>query len=145
MKLVLKICFILIFASSVYSQEKENNWHNDFDVAAKIAKKEKKPILIYFTGSDWCGPCKMLVEDFFDTERFKSLTQGNYVLYKADFPRNTDLITDKQAEDNSKLSKKYQRTSFPTVVIANFKGKVKAKRSGYNLLRDPSYYFNLLD
>ena len=35
----------------------EIKWQNDMTQAAELAKKEKKPILILFTGSDWCPPC----------------------------------------------------------------------------------------
>ena len=45
-------------------------------------------MLIFFTGSDWCGPCKMLVEDFFESDKFKEIAEKEFVLYEADFPRN---------------------------------------------------------
>ena len=36
------------------------NWMPNYKKALKKSKKERKPVLIYFTGSDWCGPCKKI-------------------------------------------------------------------------------------
>ena len=32
-------------------------WLTDLDEGIKVAKAEKKAILVDFTGSDWCGWC----------------------------------------------------------------------------------------
>ena len=41
------------------------NWQTDYKSVLKQAKKDKKNVLVYFTGSDWCPPCKMLKRDLF--------------------------------------------------------------------------------
>jgi len=33
-------------------------WLDNLDQASKKAIDTKKPILVYFSGSDWCRPCK---------------------------------------------------------------------------------------
>lgn len=132
-------------SSSLFAQNEQINWQKDFGEAVKVAKNQDKLILLFFTGSDWCGPCKMLVNDFFITEKFKNITDESFVLYEADFPRNKNLITDSERKDNLKLARKYSVTSYPTVVIINAKGKLINKRKGYNLMRDPSYHYNLLE
>ena len=35
----------------------EIKWQNDMTAASEAAKKEKKPVIMLFTGSDWCPPC----------------------------------------------------------------------------------------
>ena len=35
-------------------------WVTDYETAAKQAKEEGKDLLLEFTGSDWCPPCKEL-------------------------------------------------------------------------------------
>jgi thioredoxin-related protein len=148
-KLVLIFCSLIVF-SSVYAQSESKiatvnvNWETNYTKAVKIAKKTKKPILIFFTGSDWCGPCKMLTADFFETSKFKTIASKNLVLYEANFPRNHDLVTNNQKSNNNKLKLKYQVNSFPTVIIINSNGKVIGKRHSYNLMRDPSYYFKFI-
>jgi len=61
------VLVMLIASSIIHAQEKNDkvNWQTDFDLAKKQAKEENKPILMLFTGSDWCPPCKMLKKRFF--------------------------------------------------------------------------------
>ena len=149
-KVVVISLFVFSLSIGVNAQDSINvshtvNWENDFNKAKSVAKLDEKPLLIFFTGSDWCGPCKMLVADFFESEKFSEFSKNEFILYEADFPRNKDLVTDKQIGDNNKLKRKYKVTSFPTVIIVNANGKVLAKRKGYNLMRDTSYYFNFIE
>ncbi|MBT8317427.1 MAG: thioredoxin family protein [Lutibacter sp.] len=147
----LTLIALFLFYLGVNAQDSINlsletlKWEQDFNHAKSISKLEEKPILIFFTGSDWCGPCKKLVSDFFESERFKKISKKDFILYKANFPRNKDLVTDLQVAENTRLKKKYEVTSYPTVIIVNANGKVLAKRKGYNLMRDTSYYFDLID
>lgn len=132
------------FSSLLLAQNHEVEWEKDFDKAKKIAKRQHKPLLIFFTGSDWCGPCKMLVEDFFESKKFKKLANENFVIYEADFPRNRDLITAKQRKNNYYLSRMYDVGSYPTIVVIDEKGNVLGRKKSYNLMRDTSYHFKFL-
>ena len=38
----------------------EAAWLTDLAAAKKQAAADKKPILMFFTGSDWCGWCKKI-------------------------------------------------------------------------------------
>ena len=117
-------------------------WEHDFSKAEKLTKSTDKPLLIFFTGSDWCGPCKMLVADVFESDRFNKEVKNDFILYEADFPRNADLITSSQKSDNYKLKNKYKVSSYPTIVIINDKGKELGRLKGYNLMRDTSYHYS---
>ena len=127
------------------NHDSTNIWQQDFSNAEKLAKSSDKPMLIFFTGSDWCGPCKMLVSDVFESEKFNKEVQNDFVLYEADFPRNKDLVTTSQRSDNYKLKNKYNVSSYPTIVIVNGKGKALGKMKGYNLMRDTSYHYTFFD
>ncbi|MDA0767040.1 MAG: thioredoxin family protein [Verrucomicrobia bacterium] len=54
MKTILKAVTLLIASSSLALA---GEWGTDWDAAKAQAKKENKPILINFTGTDWCGWC----------------------------------------------------------------------------------------
>lgn len=133
---------IFIFVISAYSQESKLNWFNDFETAKEVSKESKKPILMYFTGSDWCAPCIMLEEDFFSTEKFNKQSQS-VVLLKVDIPRRMDIITENQLKANKKLVKAYNKEGgFPSIIAMNHKGKVIDTEGSYSAsLRDPSRYF----
>ena len=86
--------------SSFIEDEILLNWQPTFTKALKKSKQENKAILIYFTGSDWCSPCKVLDKKLFHTAKFKELAHKDLILYVADNPRNRDLITEKQSKEN---------------------------------------------
>ena len=56
----------LVISMSSFSQEKLT-WHTDMEKAIAIATKENKKMLLFFTGSDWCGWCKKLQNEVFKT------------------------------------------------------------------------------
>jgi thioredoxin-related protein len=132
------------FAQSEVTHSEGLNWQQNFETAKKIAKKENKAILVFFTGSDWCGPCKMLVNDFFKSEKFKSLAKEELILYKADFPRNKDLVTKDQEKINKRLQLNFNITGYPTVLIIDYKEKNYGLRKGYGMMRETSYHFDLI-
>ncbi len=135
----------LIIASASLAQEDELHWLTDFESAKQVSKDSKKPILMYFTGSDWCAPCIMLHEDFFSTEKFKNQSQ-NVVLLKVDIPRRMDIISEEQLKANKKLLSKYNKQGgFPNIIALNHNGKVLGTQGSYSSsLRDPSRYFSFV-
>lgn len=146
MTLVLVTLFMSTIMASAQTTEKHGvSWFDDYKEAQKEAKKEGKPLLVFFTGSDWCGPCKLLVKDFFSSDKFKAIASDNFVMYEANFPRNRDLITPGQKKDNIALKSKFSVSSFPTVLLLNAKGKETARESGFNYLHDTTKHFNLLE
>jgi thioredoxin-related protein len=117
------------------------DWQPTFKKALKKSKKEKKPILIYFTGSDWCGPCKILDKKLFHTEKFKELADKDLILYEADNPRNKDLVKVTKLEENYKLIRQYKVKSYPTLVLVNHKGNMVGYKKGLILTE---YYYPFL-
>ena len=134
--------FIIVFSKSFFAQDsiKQHslNWVDSYDVALKISKKEKKPILIYFKGSDWCEPCKVLDTELFATERFKELSDKSLVLLEVDIPRQIDLLSVDKMSENYYLKSRFKIKSFPTILIVDHKGNVLAEKKGYILTE---YYF----
>ena len=88
------------------SNEVKLNWMPTYKEALKKSKREKKPVLIYFTGSDWCGPCKVLDKDLFHTEKFKALAEEDLILLEVDIPRRLDIISPDRMKENKIIQKK---------------------------------------
>lgn len=144
----LLIIVALLFFKFTIAQETDSivKWEKDFTKAMKKAKKQKKPLLLFFTGSDWCGTCKMLVSDFFNSEKFLKTKAEKFVFYEVDEPKNKDLITPQQRKDNLKLKSKYKVKGLPVVLIVNGRGKEIGRKKGYSFMfRDPTYHFNFID
>lgn len=139
---------MLSFSLIGFSQDEDYsnlNWLTDFDEATKESASLKKPILIYFTGSDWCSPCKMLKADFFNSEAFEEKSI-NFVLLMVDMPRRQDIITKEQRVKNTKVVKNYNKKgSYPTLVGINAKGKVLGELTGYTFLRETDRHFKFIE
>jgi len=120
-------------------------WLKNYDEALAEAKKEKRNVLVYFTGSDWCPPCKMLKKDLFDTEAFKAIS-SNYTLLYIDIPRNRELISAEQMKHNSELLQKMNKKGvFPLIVILNDQGSTLDQYSGYSMTGEVQYHMALLE
>lgn len=144
MKQYLFILFVA-FSCIVYSQKNELKWSQNFERTIKKAKKNKKPIIMYFSGSDWCAPCKKLDLDFFHSQKFIEQS-NNFNLILVDVPRRIDIISSEQMEKNKKLLTKFNKEkSFPMVVFMNYKGRVKETIRGYSYLRDTTEYFKYVE
>ena len=137
----------MVCGQSMEAQKKgfDLNWQTDFEAAKKTAAKDKKLILLYFTGSDWSSACKNLNKDFFYTEKFKAIADKNLILVRIDAPRRPDLISKLQASYNTKLSKKYDQKVLPTVILVNAKGEQLGKVESYNYLHDTSKHYELVN
>ncbi len=145
MKWFFIIVMSLTISNSVAQESESLSWLTNLEEAKEIAKKEKKPILVYFTGSDWCAPCKSLKVDFFDSPKFKEQSTG-LVLVMIDYPRRIDIISEEQMEYNKNIIEKYNTDkSFPKLVGLNHRGKEIAEISGYSPMRDTTYHFKFLE
>lgn len=111
----------------------DSKWITNYETAISKAKKQKKNVLVYFTGSDWCPPCKMLKTDLFNTNEFQELSD-NYILLYIDVPRNKDLLSAKQlAHNKDLLTKLNKKKVFPLLKVLDYKGKELDALSGYSM------------
>ena len=98
---------------SIQAQE-ELTWHTDMSKATDISIKEKKPLFLFFTGSDWCGWCIRLQKEVFKTPEFVKWAKDNVVLVELDFPRKNEQ-TDAVKMQNAQLQQQLQVRGYPTV------------------------------
>lgn len=142
--ILLLILPILMVAQAEKAVGIENSWLTNYDTALAQAEKEDKNVLLYFTGSDWCAPCKMLKKDLFDTAEFQDISD-NYVLLYIDIPMNRDLISAEQLQHNKEVSAKHNRkNSVPLLTILNATGKELDAYSGYSMNGETRYHLDLL-
>ena len=135
---------LIVFSFYGYAQIADSQWQTDFLKVKSLSKKNKKPILVYFSGSDWCAPCKKLKTDLFENESYETLLSSYNLLY-VDIPQNRDLIGESQYDKNKKLMTKYNSDKkFPTLVVLNKRGKEIKRMSGYFNEDQLMYYVNFL-
>ena len=104
-------------------------WLTDFEQAQAQAKETGRPILVNFSGSDWCGWCIRLDKEVLVKAEFKSYAKDNLVLFIADFPRQTKL-PEKLAKQNEALAQRYSIQGFPTVLLLDAEANLIG-RTGY--------------
>ena len=130
MKIALKyLCLLSISFGLAAAVQADTDWGTDFEEAKAQAKESGKPILVNFTGSDWCGWCIKLHKEVFSKDAFKSYAKDNLILFEADFPRSKKLDEAVKLQ-NEKLAEKHEIRGFPTVLLLDAEGEVLAK-TGY--------------
>ena len=121
----------LSFSSTFIAQELV--WQTDMNKAIEVAKKENKPIMLFFTGSDWCGWCKKLQSEVLKKPEFIEWAKKNVVLVDVDFPR-TNLQTEAIKAQNQSLQQMFEVRGYPVVWFVNpstsADGKINLEKLG---------------
>jgi thioredoxin-related protein len=112
--------FLVLGSYAVQSQELV--WHTDINKAIEISNKTKKPMLLFFTGSDWCGWCIRLQNEVFKKPEFTKWAKENVVLVELDFPRRISQ-TSELRNQNATLEEEFDVQGFPTIWFATAKTK----------------------
>lgn len=105
-------------------------WGTDIAAAKALAKKQGQPILLDFTGSDWCGWCIKMKKESLDQKAFTDFASKNVVLVEVDFPSKKALSADTKKQ-NDDLKTKYKVNGFPTFVLIDADGKELGRQVGY--------------
>jgi len=128
-KLVLIALFLI---GAVNAQAQELKWYTDVREAINVSNKEQKPMLMFFTGSDWCGWCIRLQNEVLKTAEFKTWAKDNVVLVELDYPRSVAQTPELKSQNNE-LQQAFGIQGFPTVYFTsaeNKDGKVNFKGLG---------------
>ncbi len=128
---------------SLPTAQADEGWVVDFEKAKAQAAKEGKSILMEFTGSDWCPPCKALHKNVLIKDVFKTEMPKSFVLLKLDSPRDKSKQTPEEIEQYKALSAKYGVKGVPTIFLADAKGRPYYETVGYSGDPADKYVANL--
>ncbi|MDD2228194.1 MAG: thioredoxin family protein [Candidatus Cloacimonetes bacterium] len=117
------------FDEAMGSDIDTSEWITNYEAALKTAKKTNRPVLVNFTGSDWCSWCIKLVKEVFSQDEFLDYAKENLVLLKLDFPKSLPQTAEEKAA-NAKLAQQYGIQGYPTILLISPEGKEIA-RTGY--------------
>ncbi len=124
----------------------EAQWLTDIKAAREQAAKEKKPVFMLFTGSDWCPGCIHMHKELFSKKIFEDFAAKNVILMKVDFPEKIKLPAEVEKQ-NEELQLQYKVEGYPTIIITDKDGK-KIAESGieeYGLINNPAKYIKVLE
>lgn len=91
-------------------------WTENFAKARLYAAQENKPMLLFFTGSDWCGWCKKLDGEVFSDAAFQKALRARFVPVVLDFPSSNKPSQEVQ-DFRRKVLEAYGVKGYPTLVL----------------------------
>jgi len=107
------ILYFVFFWSLQTLSAQELKWQTDINKAIELSTKSKKPLMLFFTGSDWCGWCIKLQKEVFQKPEFIEWSK-KVILVELDFPKKTQLEASLK-QQNDQLQQIFQVQGFPTI------------------------------
>lgn len=92
------------------------HWLTSYEEGVNQSKASGKPMILFFTGSDWCSWCHKLDNEVLNTPEFAQEVGNKFIFVRVDFPINSTLPPQEVAQ-NKQLQKKFDIKGFPTIVI----------------------------
>lgn len=118
------IVLALIFSSFIWFPEttnKEIKFENiTFNQALAKAKKENKMVFMNVYAV-WCGPCKLLQKTTFKTDKVADSFNKSFV----------NINVDAEKGEGIELSRRYDVTAHPLMLVISPSGKVEKRILGY--------------
>ena len=121
---------------------KVGHWTMDFDAAKKIAEEKKLPMLLNFTGSDWCGWCKLMDGNVFAKKPWTDYAAENVLLVTLDFPNDKSIVPEKYVKRNEELKKQFGVRGYPTYIILESDGTTKVGQLGAGRDKTPESFIS---
>lgn len=109
---------VLDTVSTVVAKDYSAEWLTDYLDAKAKAELEGKPILINFTGSNWCAGCVMLNKEIFSKPVFINYAKEHLILLKIDFPLGVEQ-EESLINQNNFLYDHFEIEGLPTVILLN--------------------------
>lgn len=135
--------FLLIQGGLVTAQEL---WLTNAEEAFTLSSDQDLPLMMVFSGSDWCKPCIQLHQEIFETDMFEEFARNTVILLKVDFPkaRKNRLDPERQQQNNLLADTWNPHGEFPLVVVLSSDREVLFT-TGYRSGGPASYIQHLAD
>jgi protein disulfide-isomerase len=103
-------------------------WTMDFEAAKKVAAEKDLPILLDFSGTDWCIWCKIMEENVFSKPEWATYAKENLMMVLLDFPNDKSLVPEKYVERNAALKEEFGIRGYPTFIVLESDGQTELGR-----------------
>ena len=137
MKNTFFLLFIVLFSANLSAQKDQLTWYTDLNEASKISAKTNKPLMLFFTASDWCIYCIKIQREVFLTKEFTKWADESVILVDVDFPNDKSKQSSELQNQNKLLERQYEVRGYPTVHFVTVSGSAgnyqysKLGQSGY--------------
>lgn len=103
-------------------------WTMDLGAAKQEATEKQLPIMLNFTGSDWCGWCILMERQVFMKKTWSDYAQDHLVMVMLDYPKDESRVPEKYRARNQALQEKYGIDIFPTFLVLASDGETELGR-----------------
>lgn len=125
------LCLLSLTAGAVGQGHAQSVILQDAEEAFRQARQLERPVLLVFSGSDWCIPCMKFAREVLADSAFQEFARKRLVVLKADFPQRTQLPAD-LVEQNDKLAEQYNpEGKFPHILLLDKDGHVLTQIDWY--------------
>lgn len=141
-RLLLLVCSVFVSCM----MQAEITWEKDYNKALDCSQNTGRPLLVFFTGSDWSGWSMKMKKEILDAEEFKSKIENRFVCVEIDFPEHK-AIDSAYFETNQRLKEKLHVRDYPRLlVLAPQPGEQKREiaRFGYSAEKPAQFAQELL-
>ena len=131
-KIILCVCGYLWLAQQIFAGESIPGFHTG-DVQSTFDRaKQKNQIIMLDFFTTWCGPCKLLDKNIYQSPKFKAYTE-KMICYKIDAEKGEGLD----------MANRYNVRMYPSVVFVDAGGKEIERKIGYD--QDLDHYLGEID
>lgn len=103
-----------------YASNHSISWLNNYSEAVSLSQSSSKPILILFTGTNWCPACMILERKVLNQSEFAQAVAQKFVFLKAEFPDYSNAAN----SPYKPLLDRYNINEFPSIVVVDANGTV---------------------
>lgn len=113
----MKVVLLVLLLTGVSFQFCQSQIIEDAAEAFEQARASQRPVLLVFSGSDWCAPCIRFHNNILSKESFLSYAADHFIVLKADFPQRKKL-PQTIVDQNEKLAEQFNaKGQFPHLVL----------------------------
>lgn len=103
-------------------------WTEDFGAAKTGAKKYQKPILLNFTGKEWCHGCEWFNTNVFTKAEWKGYARNELMLVMVDLKKEAFMDMRKADPETDALRIRYDIRGYPSFILLDSDGKTELGR-----------------
>lgn len=136
---ILAFAWVLWVSTLIQAEVPEGDiWNRDFGQSQLQASEKDLPMVIWFTGSDWCVWCQKLEAELFTEAAFRGAAGKEFIPVILDFPHRTSQPLGAERQ-NRLLQRRFSVESFPTVIWLCPRTGVELHRHGYLKIGSDEY------
>lgn len=128
-------------SEAVDNDDLKGYWLENYAEVERMAAESGKPVILLFTGSDWCSWCQKLEGEIFSDDGFAAFASANWIWFKADFLQHSE-VPEKLKAQNDELLERWNIEEYPTVIVAD-SSMAELGRTGYNGMIPLDYQLHL--